>query len=132
VDVFNVVAGAVSIIAFGLALWQFFEARTERERSRERIARQQQQNESALRIATIGVQSSDFMVQRAKDGDVTIKELQAHARNTRGILASLARELYGQRKILEAWKFGKDVTDSLSRDELSKAMEADANRSPDS
>jgi hypothetical protein len=111
-DIFNIIAGSVTIIAFALAVWQYQTARNASARSRERMALQQQKNESALRTAIIGAQNANLIVQRAKDENVTVAELQTIARSTRGILLYLAQELESQSKVLAAWRFGKEMVES--------------------
>jgi hypothetical protein len=115
-DTFNIIAGSVGIIAFALAVWQYQAARNASARSRERMALQQQKNESALRTAIIGAQNANLIVQRAKCENVTVAELQSIARSTRGILLYLAQELESQAKVLEAWRFGRDMVESVAPD----------------
>lgn len=109
-DIFNVIAGAVSILAFFVALVEVIRGRSKEARHRERMAMQQQRNESALRSAILGAQNANLIVQRAKEADVTVAELASLARSIRGTLLYLASDLEGQSKVLSAWAFGRNLT----------------------
>ena len=115
---FNVIAGIVSIIAFGLAIWQTLEARRMKQLERERLDSQLRRNRSVLKSAVTGAQTADLIVQRAKENNVTVHELQSLARAIRGSLLFLASELDDQHSVLKAWRFGRDLTQShLSEDD---------------
>lgn len=111
-DAFNVIAGAISIVAFVFAIWEHQNSRNRAALARERVAAQQRKNETALRTAIVGASTLDLIVQRSKQPDVTIAELQNLARSARGILLFLASELEGQSEVLKAWSSSTGFTQS--------------------
>jgi hypothetical protein len=111
-SVFNLTAAVVSIVAFLFAIWEHLRHRTERVRDEERVREQEARNRSAVRLAVVGAQGADHIVQRAKETDSTKVELQSIARETRAILLYLASELETQATVLASWKFGRSLLDS--------------------
>jgi len=115
VDAFNLVAAASSILALAFAVWQYAKARQERAREEERLAAQNRAVKAALGAALAGAHASDLIVQRAKDPDATVRELQNLARVARGVAFSLASQLEEQSALLRQWEFGQRMTQSERR-----------------
>lgn len=115
VDAFNVVVGIIGIIAFTLALWQYFEHRRIQARNNERLESQERLSRRAAAIAVNGAQLSNNLVQRSKLPSVTVDELQNLARITRQQLLTLAADLTDQATVLEAWRLGKQLDISEGR-----------------
>ncbi len=111
-DALDIVVGIVGCVASVVAIWQFIEARRRMLRERERLGIHASRNEVALRSAILGAQMADVIVQRAKDPDVTVAELQNLGRVARGALLSLTLELEEQAKVLEAWRIGRHMLHS--------------------
>jgi hypothetical protein len=112
VEAFNLVMALVGGIASCIAIWQFVEARQKSAREKERLAVQLSRNDVALRSAVLGAQMADTMVQRAKQDDVTIAEMQNLARVIRGSLLALTLELEEQHKVIEMWSAGRRLLHS--------------------
>lgn len=111
---FNVAAGLAGLLGLGLAIWQYVENRMDKAKSRERLEAQARRAADAVRLATIGAQHSNMIVQRAKDPRVSVVELQSLARLTRGTLLTLASGLEEQEQLLKAMAFGSEMTNSVN------------------
>lgn len=111
-DLFNVAAAASSILALAFALWQHSQARQQKAQERERLDAQSRAVRAALGIAMAGAHTADLIVQRAKEPDVQVAELQNLARAARGTTLSLAAQLEDQSKLLSTWSFGRKAMDS--------------------
>lgn len=97
-NVIAAVSAAIAALGLGLAGLQFFGARQHARGERERLAQQQERLRTAVSTALLGTESADLIVQRAKDKDVTVAELQSIARVLRGSLTILARQLDDERR----------------------------------
>jgi hypothetical protein len=115
-DLFNILAGAVGIVAFVFAIWEHYRHRAERIADEERAKAMEARNRSALRMAVAGAQTADLIVQRAKDEDSSKAELQNIARALRGIMLTLGAELEDQQKVSKAYRFGRAATRSSGRE----------------
>ena len=92
----NVIAAISAVIAalgLFLAAIQFTSSRQRIRTERERLAQQEERLQTAYSAARMGIESADLIVQRAKDKDATLAELQNIARVLRGSLAILAKQL---------------------------------------
>jgi hypothetical protein len=111
-DIFNVIVGAISIIAFGFAIFEHRARRKVEVLQESRLQLYEEHNNAALRSAVVAAQSADLMVQRSKEADVTVAELRTLARGLRGVMMTLASELEEQSALMKKWKFGKRMTQS--------------------
>jgi hypothetical protein len=76
-----------------LAVIQYRQGRIRQHSEGERLAQQQERLRTAVGGAVSGAQMANSLVQRAKDADVTVMELQNDARVLRGTLMLLAERL---------------------------------------
>jgi hypothetical protein len=102
VDVLNIAAGVTTVGAFLLASWQYAENRNRSRTERERILLQRERLRAATSAAVLGAEAADYIVQRCKDPDVGILEVQSIARVMRGDLAYVAEQLRYEERLLGA------------------------------
>jgi hypothetical protein len=88
------VVGAVGLL---LAYLQYRGNRTQRVSERERLAQQDERLRNAVAGASSAAEMADLIVQRSKEPDVTITELQNVSRALRGSLENLAGQLDAER-----------------------------------
>lgn len=110
-DALNVAAAIATIASLLVALWQYLAARHIRQTERERVVMQRERLRAAVAAAMQGAEAADLIVQRGKDEDVTIPELQNVARIIRGNLLLLTKQLMYERSLLAGWRVG-DLTKS--------------------
>ena len=92
-DVIALISVLIAVLSLALAVAQHRQATSRAESESERLARQRERLRNASSAATACAQAADAVVQRAKEGDVTIVELQNQVRSLRGHLTILAMHL---------------------------------------
>jgi uncharacterized protein HemX len=92
-NVIAAISAAIAALGLCLAAIQFTNGRQRTRTERERLAQQEERLQTAFSAARVGIESADLIVQRAKDKDATLAELQNIARVLRGSLAILAKQL---------------------------------------
>jgi hypothetical protein len=122
VNVLNVIAAIATCAAFLLAAWQFFTSRRKEATERERIALQRERLRTASIAAFAGAEGMDLIVQRTKDDDVTLAEIQNIARVLRRNLVLLGHQLEQEDRLLKGWEFGHFVMRSLPEQELDQGV----------
>ncbi|GHJ17857.1 MULTISPECIES: hypothetical protein [unclassified Micromonospora] len=118
----SLVAAIVGIASAAFGVWQYIEQRRKAANEKVRIAAQQERLRMVLATAVSGVGAADLIVQRAKEGDVSVAELQSVARVLRGSLLNLARQIESEDRALARWQYGESFQSAPSR---SVAAEAD-------
>lgn len=113
-DALNVVAAIVGLASAAFAVWQYVEQRRKAATERTRVAAQQERLRMVLASAISGVGAADLIVQRAKDDDVSVSELQSVARVLRGSLMNLARQIEAEDRVLAHWEYGKSFQSAPS------------------
>ncbi|HEX8630239.1 MAG TPA: hypothetical protein VF755_18940 [Catenuloplanes sp.] len=106
-DVVDIIAAVATCLALALAAYQYLETRRVRTTERERIAFQRERLRTALAATVVGAETADLIVQKGKQDDATIAELQNMARILRGNLAVIARQLQGSEQMLQGWEVGR-------------------------
>jgi hypothetical protein len=105
----NVIATISTVIAGAgvfLAAIQYLENKRRTRTERERLAGQEERLRTAVTAAHVGSQSADLIVQRAKEPDVSVTELQNIARILRGTLEVLAEQLSDEKREIAARREG--------------------------
>lgn len=102
----NVAAAIATVASLFVALWQYLVARHAKLTERERVIMQRERLRTAVAEAMQGAETADMIVQRAKEQDVTIEELQNIARIIRGNLTLLTKQLMYERSLLAGWRVG--------------------------
>jgi hypothetical protein len=97
-DWIAVVSAAIAALSLFVALLQYLDVRRRGAAERERLAQQRERLRTSVSAATMGVLTADLMVQRAKEDDATLVELQNLARVLRGNLNILATQLDDESK----------------------------------
>lgn len=105
-------AAAVTVMAFCLSGIEYIQTRHKRNVEEQRVVLQKERLRSALIASISAAEGADLIVQRSKEPDITIAELQSVARVLRGNLGLLARQLQQEEEFLHGWKFGRLVTQS--------------------
>ena len=105
--VLNILAAAATFAALGFALWQYHQLRRKEQTEHERVSLQRERIRSAKAAAAAGADTSNLIVQRAKDPSVQITELQNVARVLRANLRLLVRQLSDEEDLLSNWEFGQ-------------------------
>lgn len=109
-DIFNVVAGVITILAFVFSIFVYIRGKKKQ--------REEEINHDKLleRMNTINeyidglVYSSDSIVQIAGQENTTTKELQNIARNLRYQISITKDVLNNSQKGMREWRFGKALT----------------------
>ncbi len=104
---YGVVASVATVISTLLALWQYWKQRSAALSERERIILQKERLRTAVAVAMSGAEAVNLIIQRGKQDDVTITELQSIARTVRGNLVLLTRQLEQEASFLENWQYGQ-------------------------
>jgi hypothetical protein len=105
----NVIATISAVIAAAgvfLAAIQYMENKRRTRTERERLAAQEERLRTAVAAAQVGSQSADLIVQRAKEPDASVTELQNIARILRGTLKVLAEQLSDEEREIAARREG--------------------------
>lgn len=106
-DIFNLIAGIVTIAAFCLALWQmYWNARNkiaETSKAEIELDRLRQSKHGVMACA----ETVNMLVQRTKETKVNAQELTNMARIARGQLLVIANELSKEEERLSHWEYGK-------------------------
>lgn len=111
-DSLNLAAALATVAAFLLALWQFLGARHRAQTEAERIALQRERLRNSARVAIASAEVADLVVQRTKDPNVTMPELQNIARTLRMNLSLLAKQLGQEDRHLANWHYGQLIQSS--------------------
>jgi uncharacterized protein HemX len=129
-DIIAAVSAAIAALGLALAALQFISGRQRIRTERERLAQQQERLRTAVSAAYVGMESADLIVQRAKEGDATLLELQNIARVLRGSLAVLSRQLDDESNQIAEWK--RDAAFQSYRDPATPAggIASDTGRNP--
>ncbi|SCG76202.1 hypothetical protein [Micromonospora coxensis] len=106
-DVLNVLAAIVGFASAAFAVWVYVEQRRKAATERSRVAAQQERLRMALATTSSCLGAADLIVQRSKQDDVSVVELQNIARVLRGSLGNLARQIEAEDQVLAHWEFGK-------------------------
>jgi uncharacterized protein HemX len=95
-EITAIVSAVIAALGLSLAAIQYLEARRRTQTERERLAAQEERLKTAVTAATLGVESADLIVQRAKEDDATLAEIQNIARVLRGSLSVLEQQLHDE------------------------------------
>lgn len=111
----TIAAISAFIAALGLviAFMQFRDKRRAAETEAARLAQQQERLRTAASGAMAAAETADTIVQRAKEGDATVSELQSMARVLRQTVSLLASQLSDEDQEVKAWR--KELTASREK-----------------
>lgn len=116
--------GVISVASFAFALWRYHESRVTKETEKGKIAASAQRIRQASSSARIIAYSADLIVQRCKQQDVPLSEVQNLARTVRANAIVLLEELRREKTRLEDWKYGKLVlSEMLPEDSAAAAVD---------
>jgi uncharacterized protein HemX len=101
-DIIAIATAVIAALSLGVAALQFLDGRRRKRTEAEQLAAQEERLRTALTAATIAANSADSIVQRAKEKDVTIAELQNMGRLLRGTLTVLANQLNDEQRAVAA------------------------------
>ncbi len=118
-DVLNAVAAIATVVALGLAVWQYLESRRRVVTERERIALQRTRLRAAAESAALGKATADLIVQRSKEPGMTATQLGDLARVVRGQLDQLAETIEREERTIGDWGYSRPSV----RSELPSAIE---------
>jgi hypothetical protein len=112
----EIIASISAAIAAGsllIVILQFIESRRRVRTEAERLSEQRERLKTALSGAVSGANISDLIIQRSKEADATVQELQNIARALRQNLMLLAQQLDADDKRLTSW--AEDLSKSQRR-----------------
>lgn len=101
-DIIAVVTAVIAALSLGVAALQYVDGKRRKRTEQEQLAAQEERLRTALAAATIAANSANSIVQRAKEKDVTIAELQNMGRLLRGTLTVLANQLNDEQRAVAA------------------------------
>ncbi|MET9800700.1 hypothetical protein [Streptomyces sp. NPDC006368] len=105
-----IITSATAILSLFLAGCEHWAQRRLVRTERERIAQQDERLSNAATAAFAGAETADLIVQRAKDPEVPMSELQTMSRQLRFSLRLLHQQLEDERKLLDGWQFDHLMT----------------------
>ncbi len=117
-NIIAVVSAVIAAVGVAVAVIQYTEGKRRVRSERERLAAQEERLRTAVTAATLGMESADLIVQRAKEDDATLPELQNIARVLRGALAVLAEQLNDEGRELAAARRGTERFKSARAEDL--------------
>jgi hypothetical protein len=100
------ISAVIAAAGVFLAAIQYLENKRRTRTERERLAAQEERLRRAVAAAHVGSQSADLIVQRAKEPDVSVTELQNIARVLRGTLDVLTGQLSDEERAIAAHREG--------------------------
>jgi hypothetical protein len=103
-DLIATISAAIAALGLLLALIQFLDKRRTAVSEAERLAQQRERLRTAAAGAVSGAELADLIVQRAKEPDVTVPELQNVARALRQTLSLLAAQLNDEDRQVLSWR----------------------------
>lgn len=107
--ILNVFFGLVTIVSFGIALYQRYEIKKNSVTERSKVIIQMEKiNAIYEALRSIG-SSVDMIVQVPKHNEVTVQELQNIARSVRSNIYVTMKLIKGQKRQLEQWRYGELV-----------------------
>jgi predicted nucleic acid-binding Zn-ribbon protein len=106
----NIIAAISTVIAAASLAVAYFQLRQNKHKmrtERERIASHREKIRSAFNSAEAAFASADMIVQRGKDDNASVVELQNLIRILRGNLRALAYQLQTEERSLKNWEYGR-------------------------
>lgn len=123
-DVFNLICGVVTLLAFALALWEMYKRNkseiAETSKAELELERVRQSKTSVLACA----KTINLIVQRSKEESCQLEELRNLARIARDNLFTVTNELSIEEERLSQWEYGKLFLSSALIREDDERLEA--------
>ena len=113
---FDVLAGVASIAGLALAVYFYFDNVRTKHQETVKLADLRTRIETAFTSSAALLSAIDRIVQVPKERTPTIKELQDHARTARDIAYALRQQLDSQKRTVENWRYGGELTPDRGSD----------------
>jgi len=106
-DLLNVIFGAISAVAFLFSVYQYVVSRKNENVENAKIREQQERLRGVKYVAVTAIEAANQVVQRSKDGTVTLDELRTLGRLARGNIEIILRQLEIEDEKLSQWEYGR-------------------------